>query len=234
MLEFHQTADLNVWSILIVQVIKLVSKKSVEIHALEVVQVLLIVKSYHIGLLVLALQELKVTLTKLDVHQFLLKNLWIHVLPVLVEIMQFARDIKEKEQPLVAVFQDILVIHSSPVDQNVLKIQTVQEIEYAEIKSVSIPAQDFVVSMLFAQYQIISQDVIVYKVTLAIPLWLVIQYPLSQLLKKWNPVTQIDVVYTVTSAMLEVLVFAIVYQVILEIHQIVDQSVLSTQNVNKV
>ena len=72
MLESHQTADLNVWLILIVQVIKLVSKKSVEIHALEVVQALLIVKSSHIGLLVLAHQELKVTLTKLDVHQFLL------------------------------------------------------------------------------------------------------------------------------------------------------------------
>lgn len=45
--------------------------------------------------------------------------------------------------------------------------------------------------------------------------------------------TPIAVVCIVTSAMLEVPVFAIAYQVMLEIHQIADLNVLSTQNVNK-
>ena len=71
MLESHQIADLNVWSILIVQVIKLVFKKNVEIRALEPAQVLLIVKLFRTGLLVLAHHELKVIPTRLDVHQFL-------------------------------------------------------------------------------------------------------------------------------------------------------------------
>jgi hypothetical protein len=125
-----------------------------------------------------------------------------------------------------------LEIHSLLVDQNVLKIQIVQEIEYARIKNVLIPAQDFVASMLFAQLQIMYQAVIVFKVTLVTLQWLVTQYQLSQLLLR-NPVTQIAVVYTVTSEMSEVPVYATAYQVMLEIPQIVDLSVLLTQNVNK-
>jgi hypothetical protein len=104
MLVFHQIADLNVWLILIVQVMRLASKKNVETHALEVVQVALIVKLFHIEPLVLAHQELKETPTKLVVHQFLQNNLWIPVLPVLVETMPFAKDIREKEQQLAAVY----------------------------------------------------------------------------------------------------------------------------------
>jgi hypothetical protein len=182
MLESHQIADLNVWSILIVQVIKLVFKKNVEIPALEPAQALLIVKLFRTGPLVLAHQELMVIPTRLDVHQFLQNNLWILVLQVLVETMLFARDIKEKELQLVLVFKDILEIHSLLVDQNVLKIQIAQEIECAGIKSVLILAQDFVALMLSAQFQTMYQVVIVYKVTLVTHLWLVIQYQLSQLL----------------------------------------------------
>ena len=45
---------------------------------------------------------------------------------------------------------------------------TVQQIEYAGIKTVSTPAQDCVVLMLFAQFQAMFQVVIVSKVTLGI------------------------------------------------------------------
>ena len=76
---------------------------------------------------------------------------------------------KEKEQQLVSVFLAILEIHSCLVDQNVLKTQIVQETKFVGIKSVLIPAQDCVVSMLFALFQTMFQDVIVYKVTLVTP-----------------------------------------------------------------
>ena len=69
------------------------------------------------------------------------------------------------EQQLVLVLKDILGIHSWRVDQNVLKIMIVLEIGYAGIKSVSIPVQDCVVSMLFALFPIMFQGVIVSKVT---------------------------------------------------------------------
>jgi hypothetical protein len=75
----------------------------------------------------------------------------------------------EKEQQLVSVFKAILGIHSCHVDLNVLKITTVQQIECARIKNVSIPAQDCVVSMLFAQFRTIDQAVIVSKVTRVTP-----------------------------------------------------------------
>ena len=69
------------------------------------------------------------------------------------------------EQQPVLVLKDILGIHSWRVDQNVLKIMIVLETGYAGIKSVSIPVQDCVVSMLFALFPITFQGVIVSKVT---------------------------------------------------------------------
>ena len=99
--------------------------------------------------------------------------------------MPFARDIQEKELQLAAAYRDISEIHSCLVDQNVLKIQTVPEIECAEIKSVLIPVQDFVVSMLFAQFQTMYHNVIAYKVTLVTLLW---------------PVTQVRFFKTATSS----------------------------------
>ena len=68
MLESHQIADLNVWSILIVQVIKLVFKKNVEIPALEPAQALLIVKLFRTGPLVLAHQELMEVIASLHAN----------------------------------------------------------------------------------------------------------------------------------------------------------------------
>ena len=73
----------------------------------------------------------------------------------------------EKEQQLVSVLKAILEIHSCHVDLNVLKIMIVRQIEYARIKSVSIHAQGYVVTTLFAQFQTMFQVVIVAKVTLA-------------------------------------------------------------------
>ena len=63
---------------------------------------------------------------------------------------------------IVPVSKAILGIHA---DQNVLKIMTVQQIVNARIKSASTPAQDFVVPILFAQFQAMFQVVIVVKVT---------------------------------------------------------------------
>ena len=70
----------------------------------------------------------------------------------------------ESTQQLVPVKKVILGIHFHHANQNVLKIRTVQQIEYARVKSVSTPAQDFVVSILFAQFQTMLQVVIVSKV----------------------------------------------------------------------
>ena len=71
------------------------------------------------------------------------------------------------KHPIVSVLKDILVIHSHHANQNVLKIMTVQQIVNARIKSVSTLAQDFVVTILFAQFQAMFQVVIVNKVTWA-------------------------------------------------------------------
>ena len=70
-LEYRLTVDRNAWLIPSVQVIEHVFKRNAEIHALEVVQLVLIVKLFHIEPLVLAHQELKVIPTRLDVHQYL-------------------------------------------------------------------------------------------------------------------------------------------------------------------
>ena len=69
----------------------------------------------------------------------------------------------ETTQQLVPVLKAILEIHSHHADQNVLKIATVQQIEYAGIRSVSNPAQDFVVSIRSAQFQTMFKVVIVSK-----------------------------------------------------------------------
>jgi hypothetical protein len=83
-----------------------------------------------------------------------------------VEKMPHAKNTqKVSEHQIVFVLKAILGIHSYLVTQNVLKITTVHQIEYARIKSVLTPVQDFVVLMLFAQFQITSQVVIVSKVT---------------------------------------------------------------------
>ena len=71
----------------------------------------------------------------------------------------------ESTQQLVPVKKVILGIHFHHANQNVLKIRTVQQIEYARVKSVSTPAQDSVAPILFAQFQIIFEVVIVAKVT---------------------------------------------------------------------
>ena len=66
---------------------------------------------------------------------------------------------------IVPALKAILGIHSHHADQNVLKITTVQQIVNARTKTVSTPAQDFVVTTLFAQFQTMFQVVIVAKVT---------------------------------------------------------------------
>ena len=66
---------------------------------------------------------------------------------------------------IVSVLKAILGIHSLHANQNVLKIMTVQQIVNARIKSVLTPALDFVVQILFAQFQTMFQVVIVAKVT---------------------------------------------------------------------
>ena len=62
---------------------------------------------------------------------------------------------------IVPALKAILGIHSHHANQNVLKIMTVQQIVNARIKSVSTLAQDFVVTILFAQFQTMFQVVIV-------------------------------------------------------------------------
>ena len=66
---------------------------------------------------------------------------------------------------IVPALKAILGIHSHHANQNVLKITTVHQIEDARIKSVSTPALDCVVTILFAQFQAMFQVVIVAKVT---------------------------------------------------------------------
>ncbi len=66
---------------------------------------------------------------------------------------------------IVSALKAILGIHSYHVNQNALKMMTVQQIVNARIKSVLTPAQGFVVTMLFAQFQAMFQVVIVPKVT---------------------------------------------------------------------
>ena len=70
-LEYRLTVDQNAWLIPSVQVIEHVFKRNAEIHALEVVQAVLIAKLFHIGPLALALQEPEVTPIQLDVQKFL-------------------------------------------------------------------------------------------------------------------------------------------------------------------
>ena len=70
-LESRLTVDRNAWLIQSVQVIEHVFKRNAEIHALEVVQAVLIAKLFHIGPLALALQEPEVTPIQLDVQKFL-------------------------------------------------------------------------------------------------------------------------------------------------------------------
>ena len=71
----------------------------------------------------------------------------------------------ETTQQLVPALMAILGIHSHHANQNVLKIMIVQQIVNAKIKSVSTPALDCVVLILFAQFQTMYQVVIVVKVT---------------------------------------------------------------------
>ena len=81
--------------------------------------------------------------------------------------MPLAKNIQKLSvHQIVSAIKAMLVIHSHHANQNVLKIMTVQQIEYARIKSVLTPALDFVVPILFAQFQTIFQAVIVAKVTL--------------------------------------------------------------------
>ena len=81
--------------------------------------------------------------------------------------MLFAKNTQKViEHQIVSVSKAILGIHSHHANQNVLKIMTVQQIVNARIKSVSTLAQDFVVTILFAQFQTMFQVVIVAKVTL--------------------------------------------------------------------
>jgi hypothetical protein len=84
-----------------------------------------------------------------------------------VERMPLAENIqKVSVHQIASALKAMLGIHSHHADQNVLKIMTVQQIEYAEIKSVSTHAQEFVVTTLFAQFQTMFQVVIVATVTL--------------------------------------------------------------------
>jgi hypothetical protein len=80
--------------------------------------------------------------------------------------MQYAKNTqKVSKHQIVSVSKAILGIHFHHVDQNVLRIMTVQQIVNAGIKSVSTPALDFVVTILFAQFQTMFQVVIVTKGT---------------------------------------------------------------------
>ena len=80
--------------------------------------------------------------------------------------MPLAKNIqKVSMHQIVSALKAMLGIHSHHVTQNVLKIMTVQQIVNARIKSASTPAQDFVVPILFAQFQAMFQVVIVAKVT---------------------------------------------------------------------
>ena len=77
--------------------------------------------------------------------------------------MLFAKNTQKfSKHQIVSVSKAILGILAN---QNVLKILTVQQIVNARIKSVLTPAQDFVATILFAQFQTMFQVVIVAKVT---------------------------------------------------------------------
>ena len=80
--------------------------------------------------------------------------------------MPLAKNIQKLSMhQIVSALKAMLGIHSHHADQCVLIITTVQQIVNARIKSVSTPALDFVVPILFAQFQTIFQVVIVAKVT---------------------------------------------------------------------
>ena len=80
--------------------------------------------------------------------------------------MPLAKNIQKLSMhQIVSALKAMLGIHSHHANQNVLKIMTVQQIVNARIKSVPTPAQDFVVTILFAQFQTMFQVVIVAKVT---------------------------------------------------------------------
>ena len=84
-----------------------------------------------------------------------------------MEKMPLAKNIQKLSvHQIVSALKAMLGIRSHHANQNVLKIMTVQQIEYVGIKSVSTHAQEFVVTTLFAQFQTMFQVVIVAKVTL--------------------------------------------------------------------
>ena len=232
-LEFLPTADPNVLSILIAQATWLVFKKSAKIPAQELALPLPDVKSFRIDLLVLVHQVPEVILMSQDVPKYLQIYLLIPAHLVHAGTMLFAKDIKVvTELPHANVFKDTLVIHSCLVALNVHKTQTAQAPKFAQIKSVSTLAQDYVESMQSVECPIMYPDATVCKDTLEILPFPVTKY-LNLSSKKLILVIPILVVNIVTPENRMELVFAHAYQSTLEIHQIADLNVWSMQNVAK-
>ena len=232
-LEFHPTADPNVLSILTAQATWLVFKKSAKIPAQELALPLPDVKSFRIDLLVLVHQVPEVILMSQDVPKYLQTYPLIPAHLVHVGTMPFAKDIKVvTELPHANVFKDTLVIHSCLVALNVHKTQTAQAPKFAQIKSVSTLAQDYVESMQSVECPIMYPDATVCKDTLEILPFPVTKY-LNLSSKKLILAIPILVVSTVMPENRMELVFAHAYQSTLEIHQIADLNVWSMQNVAK-
>ena len=232
-LVFLRTADPNVLSILTAQVIWLVFKKSVKIPAQELALPLPDVKSFLIDLLVLVHQVPEAILMSQDVPKYLQIYPLIPAHLVHVETMLFAKDIKVvTELQHANVFKDTLVIHSCRVALNVHKTQTAQAPKFAQIKSVSTLAQDYVESMQSVECPIMYPDATVCKDTLEI-----LPSPVTKYLNLWWKklilVIPILVVSTVTPENRMELVYAHAYQITLEIHPIADLNVWSMQNVAK-
>jgi hypothetical protein len=233
-LEFLPTADPNVLSILIAQATWLVFKKSAKIPAQELALPLPDVKSFRIDLLVLVHQVPEVILMSQDVPKYLQTYPLIPAHLVHAGTMLFAKDIKVvTELPHANVFKDTLVIHSCLVALNVHKTQTAQAPKFAQIKSVSTLAQDYVESMQSVECPIMYPDATVCKDTLEILPFPVTKY-LNLSSKKLILAIPILVVSTVMPENRMELVFAHAYQSTLEIHQIADLNVWSMQNVAKI
>jgi len=137
------------------------------------------------------------------------------------------------ELPLVPVFQGTLAIHSCLVDQNVLKILIVQEPKFAQIKSVSTHALDYVVSTLFVPFQIMYPNAIAYKGTLA-TLQCHVTKSSNLSLKRWILAEIVLVVNTVANEKETDNVFAHVYLDTLVTRPTADLNVWSVQNVAKI
>lgn len=232
-LEFLLTADPNVLSILTAQATWLVFKKSAKIPAQELALPLPDVKSFLIDLLVLVHQVPEVILMSQDVPKYLQIYPLIPAHLVHAGTMLFAKDIKVvTELPHANVFKDTLVIHSCLVALNVHKTQTAQAPKFAQIKSVSTLAQDYVESMQSVECPIMYPDATVCKDTLEILPFPVTKY-LNLSSKKLILAIPILVVSTVMPENRMELVYAHAYQSTLEIHQIADLNVWSMQNVAK-